>query len=60
MKVMDSFNKFNRDIHSKRKDLVHSVAQVKEIISLAASVDSVDFPIASSFDPEEFKKLPLE
>ena len=60
MKVMDSFNKFNRDIHFKRKDLVHSVAQVKEIISLAASVDSVDFPIASSFDPEEFKKLPLE
>ena len=31
VKVMDSFNKFNRDIHSKRKDLVHSVAQVKEI-----------------------------
>ena len=31
VKVMDSFNKFNRDIHSKRKDLVLSVAQVKEI-----------------------------
>jgi hypothetical protein len=61
VKVMDSFNKFNRDIHSKRKDMVLSVAQVKEILSLAAlSADSLDFPIASSFDPEEFKKLTIE
>jgi hypothetical protein len=41
--------------------MVLSVAQVKEILSLAAlSADSLDFPIASSFDPEEFKKLTIE
>ena len=47
---MDSFNKFNRDIHSKRRDIVMSVAQVKEI-STELKSEGVNF------DVEEFKKM---
>ncbi len=50
VKVMDSFNKFNRDIHSKRRDIVMSVAQVKEI-STELKSEGVNF------DVEEFKKM---
>jgi hypothetical protein len=47
---MDAFNKFNQEVHFKRKEITLKVANVKELKTDLSSE-------AFEYDAEEFKKF---